>query len=87
MLLNKLVNDILWARDRGDLTVLMQLDLSAAFDTVNHSILLKILSTDIGLNGIGLDWIKSYLSGRWQKVAVGQSVWNAKYLDCGLPQG
>ncbi len=54
-------NDILCAMDKGHLTALILLDLSAAFDTMDHTILLKRLRDIIGLQGTALKWCKFYL--------------------------
>ena len=48
----------------------MLLDLSLAFDTVNYQVLLKRLHTDVGIRRKPLDWFKSYLNGRRQRIAV-----------------
>ena len=45
-------------------TVLVLLDLSAAFDKVDHDILLARRKSSIGINGIALNWFKSYLNNR-----------------------
>ena len=63
------------------------LDLSAAFDTVNHKILLERLHHDIGISGVPLQWSKSYLSNRSQTVTVQGTLPRLFYLDCGVPQG
>ncbi len=67
-------------------SVLILLDLSAAFDTVNHQILLSTLST-LGITGIPLRWFESYLTGRSFRVAWGGEVSKAHQLVTGVPQG
>ena len=83
----RVVNDILSQNDGGKVTVLVLLDLSAAFDTINHSILLKRLSSSIGVSGTALQWFSSYLSGRTQKVSCNGQLSSAAPLECGIPQG
>ena len=63
-------NDILTNMNKQHLTLLVLLHLSAAFDTVNPSILLTRLRSKLGLNGIALSWFCSYLSGRTQRISV-----------------
>ena len=60
----KVLTDILYAADDGDLSVLALLDLSTAFDTVDHDILLTRLKVSFGIRGAALDWFRSYLSNR-----------------------
>ncbi|KAI2665785.1 hypothetical protein H4Q32_022883 [Labeo rohita] len=67
-------------------SVLILLDLSAAFDTVNHQILLSTLSS-LGITGIPLRWFESYLTGRSFRVAWGGEVYKAHHLVTGVPQG
>ena len=57
-------NDILASMDAGKVTALTLLDLSAAFDTINHTFLLRRLDDWFGVTGKALDWFKSYLTGR-----------------------
>lgn len=84
------VNQILQALDQGNCTLGIFLDLSKAFDCVNHSILLQKLK-NIGIRGTCLNWFHSYLSNRKQKVSVYinekeyQSEW--KSVSIGVPQG
>ena len=65
----------------------MLLDLSAAFDTVNPQVLLERLKIMFGLTGTVINWITSYLLGRFQKVVVGDANSSAVPLSCGPPQG
>ena len=57
-------NDILLSLDRRDNVFLLSLDLSAAFDKANHSLLLSRLKNSFGITGTVLQWFHSYLSGR-----------------------
>jgi len=57
----KVHNDLLLAADNVDVSALCLLDLTAAFDTVDHN--LMVLERQFGLRGVVLDWFKSYLCG------------------------
>jgi hypothetical protein len=67
--------------------VLLLLDLSAAFDTVDHHLLLHRLSSRFGIRDKALEWFKSYLSERTQVVLVDESCSSTHQLICGVPQG
>jgi len=60
----KVITDVLQAADRGEVTLLCMLDLSAAFDTVDHEILLDRLRRSYGVDGTALSWTESFLCGR-----------------------
>ena len=81
------LNNIYTSADAGKPTVLVSLDLSAAFDTIDHSKLLSRLSTSFGLSGSALAWLKSYLSDRTQSVRIAQSHSPLKPCSSGVPQG
>ena len=61
-------------------------DLSAAFDTVDHSVLLRRLQTSFGISGSPLNWFKSYLSARSQRVSIPVALSEILPLDWGVPQ-
>ena len=63
------------------------LDLSAAFDTIDHDILLSRLCNVYGITSNALDWFRSYLTGRIQRVVIEDSVSVDQELDFGVPQG
>ena len=70
----RILNDLLVMIDGGNNGVLVLLDLSAAFDTLDHTLLLQRLHAEIGLDGSALDWFSSYLSCRSQQVLVGHAL-------------
>ena len=83
----KVVNDIRLNSDTGRMSVLVLLDLSAAFDTVDHSILIERLEQLIGLSDTVLCWFKSYLQDRDYFVSIGNFFSQKVNMRCGVPQG
>ena len=81
-----LKNDILRAMDDSKATVLVLLDLSAAFDTVDHNCLLERLK-QCGISGTAQSWFKSYLEDRSQRVYLHGSSSASSSLRFGVPQG
>ena len=80
------VNDLLIMLDEGKCGILILLDLSAAFDTVVHSLLLKDLKA-IGIEGEALDYLKSFLINRTYCVQIEESFSRTKVLTRRVPQG
>ena len=74
------------AIDRGELAVAVFLDLSKAFDTVNHSTLFD-KAEHYGICGLALKWIKSYFFNRLQFVEYNGYVFTRANIMCGVPQG
>ena len=83
----RIVNDILSALDNDNISVLLLLDLSAAFDTIDHQILLSRLNSVSGLQSTALQWFQSYLSDRYQSTSVNNSSSSPSQLMYGVPQG
>ena len=83
----KVTSDILSDMDDNKVTLLVMLDLSAAFDTIDHSILLETLRKKVGISGKALDWFLSYLSNRSQRVQISNVVSDREKLKYGVPQG
>ena len=82
-----LVNDVLMGFDNEQCTVMLFLDLSAAFDTIDVEKLLEILEKEIGVSGIALKWFRSFLTGRTQKVRIGGEFSKTMEVLFGVPQG
>ena len=81
------LDNIYYAIDEGSSTVLISLDLSPAFDTIDHIILLSRLHTSVGISGLALAWFHSYLEGRSHFVRIGCSTSPATLCTTGVPQG
>ena len=80
-------NDILQALDNRSSVALLLLDLSVAFDTIDHKILLSCLQSKFGICGNVLSWFNSYLSNRTQFVCIDECSSDKLNLTCGVPQG
>ncbi|KAA0724041.1 putative RNA-directed DNA polymerase from transposon X-element [Triplophysa tibetana] len=83
----RITNDLLIASDKGNISLLVLLDLSAAFDTVDHKILLDRLHNYIGIQGQALQWFRSYLTDRYQYVHLKGKSSYLTQVNYGLPQG
>ena len=91
-------NDILKHIDRGNCVALVLLDLSAAFDTIDHKLLLDRLEKNFGISSKALHWVSSYMENRTQSVRLdpgpsptslqsGTVTSQPARLSCGVPQG
>ena len=83
----KLVNDILCSLERGNATNFMAIDLLAAFDTMDHYILLQVLRYKFNICGMALTWCDTYLHPRGCRVNVGKEYCSNRDLTCSVPQG
>ncbi|KAF7235229.1 Protein TANC1 [Varanus komodoensis] len=81
-----LYDDLCRGKDRGSASLLVLLDLSAAFDTIDHGILLDRL-VGLGVGGTAWQWFLSYLDGQFQKVVLGDFGSAPWQLCHGVPQG
>jgi len=80
-------NDLVHAIDEQRITGLVMLDLSAAFDTDDHSILLSVLERRFGICDTTLSWFRSYLSDRTQTFHVNGTSSDQLLVSCSVPQG
>ena len=83
----KVVNDLLLAMDEGKLSVLVLLDLSAVFDTIDHDILLHCLQHVFGIQSTVLSWFRSYFTKRFQIVSTQVTHSDQIELCCSVPHG
>ena len=83
----KISKDINVSLDQGGCVVLVSLDLSVAFDTIDHDIFLHRLQSTYSISGIFCYWFKSYLENRKLRVCVHSSHSKTQKLKCGVPQG
>ena len=87
LLMMKVVNDLLVACDQKKPTIVLLLDLSAAFDTVDQEKLLEILRDEIGVEGTALKWFRSFLTERTQRVKINDTYSELVLLLFGVTQG
>jgi len=83
----KIQNDLLLSADNKNISIIALLDLSAAFDTIDHSILISRLKDTFGFNDFVLKWFISYISGRTQSVMIDNVESDSHPLLYGIPQG
>ena len=83
----KVINDILVNMKSQHVSLLVLLDLSAAFDTIDHSLLIDRLKYKLGVNGTVLAWFSSYLTNRKQRIHINGSISEIFALNYGVPQG
>lgn len=83
----RLLNDVYCAADDGSRSLLVLLDLSAAFDCINLDTLLRRLEHTFGITGNALLWLRSYVTNRCQSVRVGGETSIVMQCESGVPQG
>ena len=83
----KVVNDLLLSPSKGNISVLALLDISSAFDTIGHPILVHRLHTDFGSTYAVLQWFSSYLTGRTHCVSLSNHCSAFSPVHSGVPQG
>ena len=71
--------------EHKDITIIVIMDLSVTFDTVNHTVLLEVLHKCFGIEGMAQEWFHSYLSSRFFKVTIGDVYSNLKELNFSVP--
>ena len=86
MSLVKLVDD-LWAMEEQLVTAVVILDLSAAFDTVDHDLLLEVLEKRFGVTNNAEQWYCSYIKQRKFRVIIGKNKSEPRQLKYSVPQG
>ena len=85
--LMRVCNDILLHMNKQHVVLLVFLDLSAAFDTVGHDVLLHRLEHRFGILDSALGWVRSYLANITQRIVIGNGKSSRFDLNCAVPQG
>ena len=80
-------NGIAATLDKKSKIVLVMLDLSSAFDTANDNILMNRLQHSVGITDAALSWLHSYITERYQRVAVDSATSAHCVMKCGVSQG
>ena len=80
-------NEVFEAMEKGEVTALTLLDLSAAFNTIDYELLLNRLTDWFGIGGNALSWLNSYLRDRFQCININGTIANPFKLLFGVPQG
>ena len=83
----KVQNDILTSIDQHGIVILVMLDLSAAFDTIDHDILFSRMENTLGITGQALASFKSYVSGRTRRIKIDKSFSELQDMLWSVPQG
>ena len=84
----RVTNDMLWALEHKRVTAMIIMDLSAAFNTVYHNILLDVINKKFGIEGgTPLHWFSSYLRLRSCKVNISSNYSNEEQLQFSVPEG
>ena len=83
----KLLDDILWNMEKRKITLMICIDLSAAFDTVDHEVLCAVMANQFGITKSALEWVISYLKPRGFKVKCGDNYSSVNDLHFSVPQG
>jgi len=83
----KVQNDVLQSLDQNNVTIMVLLDLSAAFDTIDHQTLLHRLEHHYGVTGKPLTWMASYFNDRYQTVCIGGELSEPVLMQYSVPQG
>ena len=82
-----ITDEVLRGFDENQATVIIFLDLSAAFDTIDVDKVLEIMESEIGIGGVVLQWFRSFLEDRTQRVKIDNEYSEGLDVPCGVPQG
>ena len=82
-----MANDILWSMERKEVTAAIVLDMSAAFNPVDHKLLLDTLHNKYGITDTALQWYQSYLRPQGMKVHINDASSSIRTLNYSVPQG